>query len=155
MRKHHCSGGHKDAGTYILACLYQRVSVLGPLLATRDRLTPCRDSQHPNSFFPFSKWSEAASTKSVHMAHCYGAARRCIFACYNLSCLLERLIKFIKDTAGLLLYGRARIQTINFRFVPSRKKSGNVRSDAAWQTWIWFWKLVSWISFSFSIVCIY
>lgn len=31
---------------------------------------------------------------------------RCIFAYYNFSFLLERLIKFIKDTIGLLHNGR-------------------------------------------------
>lgn len=79
---------------------------------------------------------------TVQPMHC-----RCIFAYYNLSFLLERLIKFIKDTTGLLHCGRARIESINLRFVPNKMERGNDRSDALWQTLIWFWKSVRWAWF--------
>jgi len=63
---------------------------------------------------------------------------RFIFAYYNLSFLLERLIKLIKYTTGLLHFGRARIESINFGFVPNKMERGNDRSDASWQTLISF-----------------
>lgn len=77
---------------------------------------------------------------TVQPMHC-----RCIFAFYSLSFLLESLIKFIKDTTGFLHYGRARTESINFSFVPNKMERGNDRSDASWQTLIWFWKSVSWV----------
>lgn len=102
-------------------------------------LAPDGDSQHP-SFFHFQSEVKHQVLKvftwevgTVQPMHC-----RCIFAYYNLSFLLERLIKFIKDTTELLHYGKARIESINLRFVPNKMERGNDRSDALWQTLIWF-----------------
>lgn len=84
---------------------------------------------------------------TVQAMHC-----RCIFVYYHLSFLLERLIRFIKDTTGLLHCGRAKTESIHFSFVPNKMERGSDRSDASWQTLICFENQSS--SDSFRPICI-
>lgn len=89
------------------------------------------------TFLSISKYSNYDKVCSWSSAAC--ALQ--VYLCLLQPRLTARELNYLtKDTTnkGLLHYGRARIESIAISFVPNKMERGSDRSNALWQTLIWF-----------------